>query len=209
MKIYNVSDPEFAQYGCIIEDPSYAGLIEALKSRPMPKGSVIYVPSDAELEATEGGKTMTRKGFGELPAQVGYCNGDNTKLNALEYHRSSEINYAATDCVLLLGKLQDVTPDMTYDTSKVEAFLIPAGTVINLYATSLHYAPCNAPGRDGFQVGVVLPKGTNLELHEKHDAGIEDSHLTAVNKWLLGHPEGGLPAGSPMGLIGKNVDIAG
>lgn len=208
MHIYKVTDPEFKPYGCVIEDPSFGELIAALKTKPMPKGEVIYVPGDPELEALEGGKTMTRKAFGELPAQVGYCNGDNTKLNALEYHRSSEFNFAATDCVLLLGREQDITPEMTYDTSKVMAFLVPEGTVINVYATSLHYAPCNAPGKDGFQLGVVLPKGTNLPLQENHAAGAEDEHLTAVNKWLLGHPEGGLPAGSPMGLIGENIDIA-
>ena len=126
-------------------------------------------------------------------------------LNALEYHRSSEINVAATDAILMLGCQQDITDDFTYDTAKVEAFLVPAGTAMEVYATTLHYAPCGVDGA-GFKVVVVLPKGTNLELEEKHEGG-EDAHLTAKNKWLLGHPEGGLPEGSPMGLVGKNLNI--
>ncbi|MBQ7840427.1 MAG: DUF4867 family protein, partial [Lachnospiraceae bacterium] len=106
--------------------------------------------------------------------------------------------------VLMIGCQQDIV-DFTYDTSKVEAFRVPAGTAIEVYATTLHYAPCNIEDK-GFQCVVVLPKNTNLPLDKKH-AGGEDGHLTAKNKWLLGHPEGGLPEGSPMGLIGENLDL--
>ena len=45
------------------------------------------------------------KSFGEMEIQIGYCNGHNSMLNALEYHKSSEINVAATDAVLLLGSI--------------------------------------------------------------------------------------------------------
>ena len=42
---------------------------------------------------------LQKKGYGELPIQIGYCNGKNYKLNALEYHRSSEIDVAVkTQC---------------------------------------------------------------------------------------------------------------
>ena len=140
-----------------------------------------------------------------MPIQIGYCNGHNSMLNALEYHRDSEINVAATDAILMLGSQQDITEDFTYDTSLVEAFLVQKGTAVEVYATTLHYAPCGVNGA-GFKVGIVLPKGTNLELADAHEGG-EDSHITAKNKWLLGHPEGGLPTGSPMGLVGKNLCI--
>ena len=111
----------------------------------------------------------------------------------------------ATDAILLLGRQQDIAGDFTYDTSLVEAFLVPKGTAVEMYATTLHYAPCGVNGA-GFQVAIVLPKGTNLDLQEGH-AGGEDGHLTAKNKWLLGHPEGGLPEGSPMGLVGENLNV--
>ena len=38
---------------------------------------------------------------------------------------------------------QDIEDDYTYDTSKIEAFLLPKGTVAEVYATTLHYAPCS------------------------------------------------------------------
>ena len=89
----------------------------------------------------------------------------------------------------------------TYDTSLMEAFRIPSGTAVELYATTLHYAPCNASD-GGFLVAVVLPKGTNEALEHPHTGG-EDALLAAKNKWLIGHPEGGLPEGSYIGLYDK------
>ena len=179
-------------------------LLAEMKHTPVPE-DVVYVASEPKLEALAVMKELTDKTYGELPIQIGYCNGHNRKLNALEYHRSSEVDVAATELVLMLGKQQDITEEFTYDTSKVKAFRIPAGTAVELYATTLHYAPCHTE-KGGFQCTIVLPKGTNLDLEKDHQGG-EDGHLTAKNKWLLGHPEGGLPEGSPMGLIGENLSL--
>lgn len=200
MKIYSVTDERFGKYGKVIEGIDFSGLVKAMEETPCPD-DVVYVPGDEKLEALPVMKELAEITYGELPIQIGYCNGHNCMLNALEYHRSSEVNVAATDAVLMLGSQQDITKDFTYDTSKVEAFLVPAGVAVEVYATTLHYAPCGVDGA-GFKVAIVLPKGTNLDLDREHKGG-EDGHLTAKNKWLLGHPEGGLPEGSPMGLIGK------
>ena len=81
----------------------------------------------------------------------------------------------------------------------------PAGTAVEIYATTLHYAPCSV-GDNQFKVGIVLPAGTNFPLTEAHD-GWEDKLITAKNKWLIGHAEGGLDAGAHIGLTGKNLDI--
>lgn len=204
MKIYSVTDEKFKAYGRVVTGIDFSELCKAMEETPCPE-DVIYVPGDPKLEALPVMKELTDKTYGELPIQIGYCNGHNCMLNAFEYHRSSEINVAATDAILILGRQQDITEDFTYDTSLAEAFLIPAGTAVEVYATTLHYAPCGVNGQ-GFRVTVVLPKGTNLDLEAAHAEG-EDGHLTAKNKWLLGHPEGGLPEGSPMGLIGKNLNI--
>ncbi|MBQ8596739.1 MAG: DUF4867 family protein [Lachnospiraceae bacterium] len=205
MKIYSVTDDRFKKYGKIVEGVDFSELIQKMEEcTPLPEG-VEYVPGLAELEALPVMKELSVKTYGEMPIQIGYCNGHNCMLNALEYHRDSEINVAATDAILMLGSQQDITDDFTYDTALVEAFLVPKGTAVEVYATTLHYAPCGVDGA-GFKVSIVLPKGTNLDLDESH-AGGEDGHLTAKNKWLLGHPEGGLPEGSPMGLIGKNLCI--
>ena len=203
MKIYSVTDERFGKYGKVVEGIDFSGLVKAMEETPCPD-DVVYVPGDEKLEALPVMKELTEITYGELPIQIGYCNGHNCMLNALEYHRSSEINVAATDAVLMLGSQQDITKDFTYDTSKVEAFLVPVGVAVEVYATTLHYAPCGVDGA-GFKVAIVLPKGTNLDLDKEHKGG-EDGHLTAKNKWLLGHPEGGLPEGSPMGLVGKNLN---
>lgn len=203
MKIYSVTDERFGKYGKVIEGIDFSGLVKAMEETPCPD-DVVYVPGDEKLEALPVMKELAEITYGELPIQIGYCNGHNCMLNALEYHRSSEVNVAATDAVLMLGSQQDITKDFTYDTSKVEAFLVPAGVAVEVYATTLHYAPCGVDGA-GFKVAIVLLKGTNLDLDREHKGG-EDGHLTAKNKWLLGHPEGGLPEGSPMGLIGKNLN---
>ncbi len=204
MQIYQVTDPEFREYGRIVKGIDFAPLLEGLEKTPCPD-DVIYVAGDPELEKLPVCEEIQRVVYGELPIQVGYCNGHNHKLNALEYHRSSEMNVGSTDFYLILGRQADVTDEYTFDTSTCKIFHCPKGVAVEVFATSLHYAPCNT-GDNGFRVIVVLPKGTNLDLDAAH-AGGEDGHLTAKNKWLLGHPEGGLPEGSPMGLIGENITI--
>lgn len=205
MEIKKVTDPSFRKYGRVVQGIDFAELVNVIKEKtPLPEG-VAYEPSIRELEETAVAKELKRKTYGELPIQVGYCNGHNYKLNAVEYHRNSEINVAATDAVLLVGMQQDITDDFTYETAKMEAFLVEAGTAVELYATTLHYAPCSAD-EGGFKVGIVLPAGTNYPLKESHE-GWEDSLITAQNKWLIGHEDGGLDDGAHIGLIGKNLDV--
>ena len=149
MQIYEVTDTHFRKYGKVIRNIDFSALTEAMKKTPVPS-DVVYEPSIAELEALPVAKEIEKVFYGELPIQIGYCNGHNVLLNAVEYHRSSEINLAATDAVLILGSEADVTDDFTYETSKVEAFLVPAGTGIEIYGTTLHYAPCGVDG-NGFK----------------------------------------------------------
>lgn len=210
MKILKVTDKSFRKYGKVVDNVDFSGLVEELKKTPIPE-NVVYEPSVKELEALPVMETISRVTYGEMPIQIGYCNGHNTMLNALEYHRDSEINIAAEDAVLMLGLLADVEEDHTYDTSKVEAFLLPGGMAVEIYASTLHYAPCHVK-ENGFQVAIVLPKGTNYPLKGSHakladQAGKvnEDALLAAVNKWLIGHEEGGLDQGSFLGLKGKNL----
>ena len=204
MKIQKVTDPAFRKYGQVLEGYDFTGLIKEMKHTPVPE-DVIYVPSVEELEALDIMKDLQNKGYGGLPVQIGYCNGHNKKLNAVEYHRNSEINVAVTDLVLLIGHQQDIEPDHTYDTSKIEAFLVPAGTGIEVYATTLHYAPCHV-NEGGFQCVVVLPKGTNTDLTFQTEKTGEDSLMTAKNKWLIGHEDAKI-AGAFNGLKGENITI--
>ena len=204
MKIQKVTDPAFGRYGQVLEGYDFTGLIKEMNHTPVPE-DVIYVPSVEELEALDVMKDLQNKGYGGLPVQIGYCNGHNKKLNAVEYHRNSEINVAVTDLVLLIGHQQDIELDHTYDTSKIEAFLVPAGTGIEVYATTLHYAPCHV-NEGGFQCVVVLPKGTNTDLTFQTEKTGEDSLMTAKNKWLIAHEDAKI-AGAFNGLKGENITI--
>ena len=203
MKIQNVTDASFRKYGKVLEGYDFSALLKEMKHTPVPD-DVVYVPSVEELEALDVAKALQNKGFGGIPIEIGYCNGHNKKLNAVEYHRSSEINVAVTDLVLLIGSQQDITDDFTYDTSKVEGFFVPEGTAIEVYATTLHYAPCGVDGQ-GFKCVVVLPKGTNLDVVNTH-ATAEDKLLAASNKWLIAHEDAHID-GAFNGLRGENITV--
>ena len=143
-----------------------------------------------------------------MPIELGMCWGYNTKLNCLEYHRDSELNIPSTDLILLLARMEEIENGVI-DTAKVKAFRVPAGSVVEVYATTLHYAPCHADPHTGFRMAVALPKGTNTELPEIVPLNAEDSLLFARNKWLLAHPESQEAAkGAYIGLTGKNLDIS-
>lgn len=203
MKIQNVHDAAFAVYGKVIEGLDCSDIIEAMGDTPCPN-EVVYIPGVPELENCASAADVAYSLYGGMPIQIGYCNGNNHKLNGLEYHRDSEVNIAVTDLILLIGKEQDIV-NGKYDTSKVEAFLVPAGTVIKVYATTLHYAPCNA-AEGGFKCVVVLPKGTNTDIEKQPARTAEDKMLFARNKWLLMHPEAAEP-GQHVGLVGENVTV--
>ena len=146
--------------------------------------------------------------YGGMPVQLGWCNGFNTKLNCLEYHRDSEFNLGTEDFLLLLAR-QDEIVDGILDTSKVKAFRVPAGVLIEVFATSLHYAPCHCDPSRGFRVLVALPMGTNTEKPDITPRSPEDKLLWARNKWLLAHPESvEARQGAYIGLAGENIDIA-
>lgn len=205
IKIQNVTDASFKKYGRVLTGEYDVTELMAEMEKTNAPEDVIYEPSVAELEALPIMKDFTDSLYGGLPIQIGYCNGHNHLLNAVEYHRSSEINVAVTDVILLIGKQEDINDDFTYDTSKIEAFLLPKGTVIECYATTLHYAPCGVDGKE-FRCVVVLPKDTNLELEVKPEGAKEDKLLVARNKWLIAHEDAKIE-GAFNGLIGENISI--
>ena len=204
MVIHKVTDPEFVPYGKVLQGYDVKELLKEMAHTPLPE-DVVYVPSVEELERLGVAKDFQNRAYGGLPVQIGYCNGKNHSLNAVEYHRSSEVNVAVNDLVLLLGRQQDIEADGTYDTSRIEAFLVPAGTAIEVYATTLHYAPCNAE-EGGFRCVVILPRGTNTDLDFQAGSEGEDRLITAKNKWLIAHPEAKIE-GAFEGLKGENITI--
>lgn len=208
MKIELVTDESFAPYGKIITGYDVSPLVNALENEtPLPDG-VEYVPSEPALEKLSVAAEIQDNIYGGMPVQLGWCNGHNTKLNCLEYHRDSEINLGTSDFILLLAKQHEII-DGVLDTSKVRAFLCPKNTLLEVYATTLHYAPCSAKNGAGFKVMVVLPKGTNTDKPAITIKNAEDKTLWARNKWLLAHEASSeAQQGAYVGLVGENIDVA-
>lgn len=209
MKIYSIYDEAFRSYGKVLEGYDTAALTAALENEtPLPEG-VSYVPAEPALEKLPIMAELSDRAYGGMPVQLGWCNGHNTKLNCLEYHRDSEINFGTRDFILLLGLEGEIGADGLFDTALTKAFLVPAGVMVEVYATALHYAPCEAKQGQGFKVLVALPRGTNTDKPAFTPKTREDTLLTARNKWLLAHEESDeAKGGAVVGLKGVNVDIA-
>ena len=208
MEIKSVFDKAFASYGQIHTGYALENLMGAMAAISLPEQGTDYRPSIPELEAADCFRALEDRAFGGLPIQVGMCWGRNTRLNCLEYHRSSEFNLGSAPFVLLLAHQWELE-DGVLDTDKVAAFCVPAGTLVEVYATSLHYAPCHVDAAEGFRVAVVLPRGANTETPELTELPGESRRLWARNKWLLAHPDSAeAQAGALIGLRGKNTDIA-
>ena len=209
MKIYSVYDPEFKAYGKVLEGFDTAELLEAMKQIELPAEGVAYKPGIDSLEACQIFAPLRDRAYGGMPIQLGLCWGHNTKLNCLEYHRDSEVNIGVQDFILILG-LEGQIEDGVFDTALAKAFRVPAGVPVEVFATSLHYAPCHTNPAEGFRVAIVLPKGTNTDKPDFAPACEEDKWMTARNKWLLAHPESAEARdGAHIGLKGENLDVAG
>ncbi len=207
MKLYSVSDPEFAPFGKIISGYDTTELAAALALTPS-VSDITYTAEEPALQKLDFATQLCTRQFGGMPIQLGWCNGCNTKLNALEYHRSSEVNFGATDFVLLLSH-QHLIKDNSLPTSEVMAFFCPKHTLIEVYATSLHFAPCSGNLGENYQVLIALPQGTNTTKPDFVPQNDEDKLMTAKNKWLIAHADS-KPArnGAHVGLIGENLDIS-
>ena len=204
MKVYSINDDKFKKYGCILTGYDYTELFENLSKVPMPDTGIDYVASESTLEGCSQAKEMEIRGFGAYPVQLGYVSGRARALNSLEYHKSSEYNIPMNDVILLLGMEQDITNGQ-FDSSKCEAFYIPGGTGVELYATTLHYAPLNV-SEDGYRMICVLPRGTNGAKVDFAVKNAEDKMCLGVNKWLLAHKDSSeAQSGAYIGITGTNI----
>jgi hypothetical protein len=158
-----------------------------------------YIANDTGALLLHSVKETEKEIFGELPIQAGWCFGKNIYMNGMEWHKTSEVVVACTDCVLLIGSYLDVIND-TYISSKASALYLEKGEAVELLPMTLHLAPL--PVQDVFKVGIILPKGTNLAL----SCGINGAKR-AVNKWLLLHKDNlkGIKNGGKVGVIGSNI----
>ena len=203
IEFYDVNDGEFSTFGRVIRDLDVSEIIETAKKIPNPASGSEYIPSVAEFEKLPIASEIGERFFGTLPAQVGYCFGYNSFLDATEWHFSSEINVAVTPLVLILGHVWDVK-DRSIDSSKFKAFFVPRGMAVEVYATTLHYCPCEVE-KNGFGWVVALPLDTNTDLA----APVSDPLLFSRNKWLIAHCENKslIDDGAVAGVTGTNFKI--
>lgn len=208
MNILSVYDEAFRPYGRVVEGYPVEGILKALAETPC-TDAVVYEPRIEALHQAENAQAVGEALFGGMPFQFGFCNGVNTKLNCLEFHRDSEFNLGTEDFILLVAKQGEIV-DGVLDTSKVVAFKAPAGVLVECYATTLHYAPCSAKAGQGFRVLIALPDKTNTDYEGvRQGVNAMDKMLWARNKWLLAHPESSEAAqGAIVALTGENIDIA-
>jgi hypothetical protein len=208
IEIKNITDKNFLKYGRIVDEYDFTTIINYMRSNTsIPCEGNVYIASVDDMESLEIKDILESEFYGEMPIEIGYCNGRNSTLNGLEYHKGSEINVAATDMVLLLGKTQDIDNN-SYESNRIEVFFVPQGTAIEMYQTTLHFGPCKT-NEDGFKCVVILPKGTNLPLDKKNNKIGEGELLFAKNKWLLVHPSRNLliQKGAHIGIRGDNIEI--
>lgn len=200
LSIFSVESPEFTPFGRIIEGIDVTDSIDFVeKQTQIPNVANIYEASIPELEQMKSSYEIAKVIYGYSEIQVGICNGNTHQLNALEYHKCSEINIAVTDMVLLLGQFSDIE-DGVYDSAKIQGFYIPKGVAVELYAQVLHFAPCSV-SPEGFKSIVILTKGTNADIEAPNGT------LFKVNKWLYTHEstERFVTQGAHIGIKGTNI----
>lgn len=209
VKIYSVFDDEFKPYGRIVKGYDFSEIVEYMKtSTPIPEQGNIYVASVPALESFAVKDEVESVLYGGMPVQIGYCNGRNSTYNGFEYHKGSEINIAVTPFMLVLGHVWEIEDNKFYVGGE-KVFFVPEGTAIEMYETTLHLSPCKVTD-EGFKGVVILPKGTNTPLENKHQNGDKESVLLLQrNKWVLAHKdrEPLMKQGAFPGLVGENKEL--
>lgn len=200
LTIYDVKDTNFQAYGRVINGFDLAEVTEYSGKCNIPESGNYYEASVQELEEIAVIKELSQYLYGGLEVEAGICIGHNKSLTGIEYHQGSETIIAIEDCILILGKRQDMK-DNTYDGNLTECFYVEKGQVVELYDTTLHYTPCKTG--DHFFTIVLLLKGTNDKIEKPQ--GI----LMKKNKWFITHGQiqEKVDAGNYPGLLGSIKSI--
>ena len=210
LPLFDVRDPEFARYGRVL--PLSAEETEDLARRldqvPIPGEGNVYLPSEEGLEGAISLPSFRRRAFGLMPVQAGFCNGQGHCLNAMEYHRCSEVNFSTTGLVLLLA-LPETLHDGAMDSADVVGFYLPPMTAVEVLPMVLHFAPCKIT-EAGFNCLVILEKDTNTPIDGVDtSAPGEEKLLWMRNKWLTCHPDSPQAAnGAFVGISGENIVLS-
>jgi len=202
LDVRSVFDEEFEDFGRVVELPQQRVLSNLLAQTEIPSMNNVYIREEKNWLAEQRSE-IERDFYGEQKIEIGYCNGHSDHLNAFEFHNCSELNLAGTDLVLFLTH-RSAIHKMWVETDESQAFFVPKGTAIEVYASTLHFAPC-AIDSDGFRCLVILTAGTNGSLDDPE----ADSIVFQKNKWLLTHADNQrmVDKGARIGLRGDNYMI--
>lgn len=206
LPLYDVRDARFAPYGRVL-DFECTELLAALAQQPIPAEGNSYAASVSALEEPSCAARIGDAVFGGMDFETGCCNGRGRRLNALEYHKCSEVNLTSTGCVLLLALQSDLVNGKLAAESVV-GFYLPPGTLIEVFPGTLHFAPCDVTG-SGFTCLVMLENGVNEKLPRLFpDARDERKMLWMRGKWLLCHPDSPQARkGACVGITGENIEL--
>lgn len=209
IKFYDITDPLFSSFGSVLDSTAFSSYFDYLEQHTqIPLTMNQYIAHDPSIIQFFNGNRLIDHVYQHEPIQFGYVNGNNSTLNALEFHQCPEINLALTPLVLMLGLTSDIK-NGTYDVSHLRAFYIPSKTAVLLHPTTLHFSPCKVSD-SGFKCGVILSYGTNMNFISSDEKRVKnDPLLFKTNKWLIAHPENQtlLDLGAFPGLIGENLMI--
>jgi len=211
LRMHHVADPEFVEFGRVVAAYDFGAWLEYMDARTrVPDEGNVYVASEPGLEALAPFAQIRDTVFGGLDIQAGYCNGRASRLNGLEYHKSPEFFVPQTELVLLLAPYRAMR-GFTLDVSHVRAFYFPAGTAVELFGSTLHFAPCRLSD-DGFKSVIVLLRGTNTDPPPESGRCAADPEarlLFRKHKWLLAHPGNPvlLARGAVPALTGDNLEV--
>ena len=217
LEIRSVFDDSFKSFGRVVEGFDLKELINYMAKTPLPDTGNIYRASDPELEKTDAAGKIQTVIFGGMPVEAGYCNGRNKNINGFEYHKGSEINIAVNPFMLCLGHSWDIRQGNKFYEEDIHVFFIPAGTMIEMFETTLHLSPICAEA-NGFRDIVILPRGTNTPLDPDEKEMAEEAYkrgcseaglLLQKNKWVIACPDRKplIDQGAYPGFVGENKEF--
>ena len=209
-----IEDPSFCHFGSLHSGAPLDVASAYAREHTVNGDGVVYEARVTGLEEEESLLAwLTWRIYGGMRVQLGWCYGRNQSLDGLEYHKGNEVIIAVTDLVLLLGHYDDIQwqPQPSYDSARIKAFYVPQGSVVELYAWCLHYAPVHTNTKTGFCSLIALPFGTNQAFERKPAKIGESVLLFARNKWLIVHPDQAdlVKEGAFAGINGENLHING
>ena len=209
LDILPVEAPEFGVYGMVHEGVAVPQMKAFVQAHGTQDAEELYIPCEDKLMEMEESRVFKENLFGQVNCQIGYYHGRAVKLNAVEYHKCSEVLVLFEPAVLVLGSVWEIK-NHKLDSSVMKLFYVPADTCVELYATTLHFSPLMATGRGVSQV-VAQAAGTNTPLVTKREERIQtDRYLLERTKWVLAHGEyvKSLGEGAYEGIIGDNITLS-